>query len=280
MRHGMNSRIQKLILLAICTMVVFSCNEDFISQYGYTEKIQWSTSTLGVDENDETLKTLRVQLVGAQRAAPINVSFSVTDENVAEGVDYEFPNGKTLTIPANSSVGELSFKVIDNEEFSALPRSLTLMLEASEGLGAGSADAGKNSIKISILEDDCPIPSLAGTYLVTNRDASPGACGNPANDPVLTYEATITLVSEDGEGQFTYNISDVTGGLYALCYGDGENPGDIQTMDFAIVLDSQPDVVYGGDEFNGTGVMDCDGNFTLTWSNGFGDKATSTYVRQ
>jgi hypothetical protein len=74
-------------------------------------------------------------------------------------------------------------------------------------------------------------------------------------------------------------MSDVTGGLYINCYGASDNPGQITTDLFDISMVDQPDVVYGGDIFNGSGSLDCDGNLVITWSNGFGDAGTSTFTR-
>jgi hypothetical protein len=67
--------------------------------------------------NTRVVDTIYVQLVGAQQSSPIAVNFSVRATNTAiEGTHYNFtPNGnRTVTIPANSSVGYLLINPIAN----------------------------------------------------------------------------------------------------------------------------------------------------------------------
>lgn len=234
-------------------------------------------------ENDGDPVEVTVSYSGKLRTSDIEVTYTVSSTDAIEGADYILPaNSGSVTIPAGeASVTFVAIEeLIDNGVLEG-DKTIILTLESAGDLTVGfpGPDGIKKSTTITVVDDDCAIPSLAGTYHVVNRNASPAPCGDPGNDDVLTYTATITVVSDDGGGKFTYNISDITGGLYALCYEDGENPGDIETDGFAITLTDQPDVVYGGDIFNGTGQIECSGNFTLSWSNGFGDKGTSLYTK-
>lgn len=107
-----------------------------------------------------------------------------------------------------------------------------------------------------------------------------GAC-DPANTNVaVTGFATVTAVAGN-----TVTISDITGGLYPGPYGETGNPG-VLTLNYTgqtIVFNDQPDTVYGGDDFDGTGTYTVDGqgnllSFETTWSNNWGDGGTSTYT--
>lgn len=266
----------KLLITVMLLSTVFACEEELTTFEG-PYYVRFTTTTASIDENSTGSALIRLHFGGPKTSAPLEIQLSVTGGTV--GQDFTFVEGGTsLTIPAGEFFTSIRVAPIDNATFSG-PRVLTFTIDSvTGGATAGFGLVGK-TFNLTLVDDDCAVPSLEGTYLVYNRDASPAACGNPANDGVLTYEATIVLVSEV-DGVRTYSISDVTGGLYALCYGDGENPGEITTNGFAILMEAQPDVIYGGDQFDGTGQMDCDGNFTLTWSNGYGDKATSYYTKQ
>lgn len=269
------SRITSIAILFFATFMV-ACEEE-LTVFEGPYHVRFTTTASTLDENKAAGGIIKLHFAGAKPTSAIDITLTV--EGGQEGVDFVFLTGGTsLTIPANDFFTSFSVAAVDNNENDGNKTITFTIASVSGGFEAGLGLVGEKYV-LTIKDDDCPTPSLEGTYLVYNRDASPAACGNPANDAALTYEATITLVGQVDD-VFTYEISDVTGGLYALCYGDGENPGQITTKRFAITLDSQPDVVYGGDEFNGTGLMDCAGNFTLTWSNGFGDKATSYYTKK
>lgn len=256
-------------------LTAFACEEQLTTFEG-PYHVRFTSTAASIDENTDNSSEIKLHFVGPAADNAIEIQLTVSGGTV--GQDFAFVEGGTsLTIPSGQFFTSFKVAPIDNENFTG-NRVLTFTIESVTGADAGFGLVGK-TFSWTIVDDDCAVPSLEGTYLVYNRDASPAACGSPANDGVLTYEATIVLVSDVG-GVKTYNISDVTGGLYALCYGDGENPGNITTNGFVITLTGQPDVVYGGDEFNGTGQMDCDGNFTLSWSNGYGDRATSYYTKQ
>lgn len=259
----------KKILTFVIVMAFINACEDFNGTATFPDFVQWESSSASIDENATEPISVEVQLVGAQKSSATEVTFDVTENGVTEGVDYSFPNGKTLSIAANASTATLLIAAIDNDGFSPDPRSITLTLtSAGNNLGTGGETAPNKSIVVSFVEDDCPVPSLEGTYNVVTTQTSPAGCDGVEN--------SITITVKDAS---TYTLSDVTGGLYLNCYGADDNPGDITIDGFAISLTDQPDVVYGGDVFNGTGLIDCDGSFTLTWSNGFGDAGTSRFTK-
>ncbi len=115
---------------------------------------------------------------------------------------------------------------------------------------------------------------LAGTYsTVTDGGTGDGSGGTASAFNDLAYEVTITEVSPG-----RYRLSDITGGLYTLAYGDSDNPAAFTDICNQISVNAQPDVVYGGDEFNGTGTVNDDGTITITWSNNYGDNGTTVFT--
>ncbi len=269
------SKIASIAILFFATFMV-ACEEE-LTVFDGPYHVRFTTTSSTLDENKAAGGIIKLHFAGAKQSAAIDVKLTV--EGGQEGVDFVFLEGGTsLTIPAGDFFTSFKVAAVDNDLNDGNKTIVFTLESVSGGFDAGFGLVGKK-YTLTIKDDDCATPSLEGKYLVYNRDSSPASCGNPANDGDLTYESTVTLVSEVGDVR-TYDVSDVTGGLYALCYGDGENPGQITTKRFTITLDAQPDVVYGGDEFNGTGLMDCAGNFTLTWSNGYGDKATSYYTKK
>lgn len=269
------NKLFKTSLLA-ATMLFFACEEE-LTVFEGPYHVRFTNTVGQINENATTTTTIPVHFAGTTQSSAIDITLSVSGGQ--PGVDFNFVTGGTsVTIPAGEFSTNLVIDPIDNLDNDG-NKVITFTIESvSGGFGAGFGLVGK-TFRYTIIDDDCAAPNLEGTYLVVNRDASPAACGNPANDGVLTYEATVELISENGNER-VYSVSDITGGLYALCYGDGPNPGQFVTNRLVIVVDSQPDVVYGGDEFNGTGNIACNGNFVISWSNGFGDRGTSTYTRK
>ena len=127
--------------------------------------------------------------------------------------------------------------------------------------GRALTPADKTSIAFSCVSD------LAGTY----SSLTSGSAGT--DDP---YEVTLTETTTSG----VYEVSDITFGLYANGYGSSDNPADITDVCDVISLVNQPDVVYGGDVFNGSGTVNPDGTITLSWSNGYGDNGVTTLTKQ
>ncbi|MEM7107548.1 MAG: hypothetical protein AAF519_04920 [Bacteroidota bacterium] len=118
------------------------------------------------------------------------------------------------------------------------------------------------------------VSDIAGTY-TTITDGGQGDGAGGTEDPFsdLEYEVIITEVSPG-----KYEFSDVTGGLYTEIYGASDNPVEITDVCDQLILDSQPDVVYGGDEFNGTGTVNSDGSLTVSWSNNWGDNGVTVFT--
>lgn len=189
-----------------------------------------------------------------------------------------FTLNPNVTIPAGDYVANTQFS-IDTENF---PTSgdVNLVFDLS---GPDVADF-QNQLTVSVV---VVIPVPADRYVDSTWNVSSvvcwgdgaGAC-DPNNSGIdLDYTVDMTPGSENRE----FTLSDITGGLYVLQYGSADNPATIYEVNGNLFLEAQPDVVYGGDQFDGTGSieLDDDGNlvgFTIDWSNGYGDAGTSVFT--
>lgn len=67
--------------------------------------------TRSVNEGIGTVE-LRVNLIGPHQGSDIQINVDVAEgSTAAEGTHYSFPNGRQVTIPANSSFGTLAISV-------------------------------------------------------------------------------------------------------------------------------------------------------------------------
>lgn len=76
-----------------------------------------TASARGIFLNSKVVDTIYVQLVGPHRSADTQVAFSVSSESTAvEGQHFNFKPAKarTVTIPANSSVGYILTEPVEN----------------------------------------------------------------------------------------------------------------------------------------------------------------------
>lgn len=261
--------------MSLITVSLSGCFDDPGTDILMKEKIlSFSIASQQIQENAGGGEIL-VEISRAQ-SSDVQVNYSVVNNGAIAGVDYNILSPNPIIIPAGEYSAVIEYEVIDNDFPDEGTRQFSVEITSLSATGVSIGPL--TTFSVTIINDDCDVPGLVGEYTVINRDASPAACGDPANDGVLTYDAIITLVSTDGVDSYTYEVTDITGGLYALCYGDGENPGEFTTVNYDITVTDQPDVIYGGDVFNGTGRIECDRSFSITWSNGFGDQATSYYT--
>lgn len=259
--------VQKYILvLTFVAGMLVSCN-DYEQVYSYSPKVQFSVATLEVEEGVAPL-TVTVQLVGPQLGTPVEVGFEAGGTAV-EGRDFALSVPGTLSIPANSSTADFTVTIIDDAAFSGEERLLDLKINsASAGISVGNEGEDRRNLAITITENDCSIDWLAGTFSVRTTDTNPASCENTVNT------VTITQVNAN-----TYQLSDITGGLYKNCFQQVDSPGRMVLEGDSVFFVNQSDIL--GDIINGRGrVNTCDQNFRITWSNTFGDEGTSTYTLQ
>lgn len=243
------------------------------------------TGNLNVLESDGDI-SLSAEV--AQGAGTSDVTITLTTSGDAvEGVDFDFPNGKTIVIPAGDFTGSTVLSLIDNDVFSNA-KTLIVEITASTASGADIGLSEESSFRktITINNDDCQ-DDVRGSYASSGLWGRGDGAGGTGDDPLLgpfDYTATVELVGCSGN-EVTYLLSDITAGLYALGYGSADNPATIvhnlDTNGISVSTADSPDVVYGGDEFSGSGSYDPGtGSFTLDWANGYGDQGSTVYTPQ
>lgn len=113
------------LLFSICLLT--SCFEEYEERYLLKEnRIEFDDAVVngnasGKDypllaplEADAGVVSFRVNMTGEQKDYDRTVNFQVvTEETTArEGIDYNFPNGTSFTIPANSSFGYVEVEIL------------------------------------------------------------------------------------------------------------------------------------------------------------------------
>lgn len=270
-RIDMNKN-QLFYLLSIWVVAgLFSSCNDFDNTFDFAPKVQFSVADTVLIESELTLN-VDVQLVGPQIGNPVVVGFEASG-SAQEGRDYNISVDNTVTIAPNTSTTTFSIDILNDAMFVEDTVVLVLtIINASEGIGEGRDGEDRKQLVVTIVEDDCAIDWLVGTFDVTTTNTQPAGCNNVNN------VVTITQVGEN-----TYAFTDVTGGLYKNCLNFSDNPGELVLEDGMLKMINQPDQVVPpfNDVFNGEGILEtCDQTISLTWSNGFGDSGTSLYRRR
>jgi hypothetical protein len=266
----------KKIIFILFAFAMFACKEENVLDLKESNvlvhfpTISINETAILTSPGQIETSSIQISIIGNAPTSDLQVTVSVDENSTAvEGVHYNLPS-TSVTIPAGEFGAELEYEVIlDGFESPDDQRTLILTLSGNSTEGVADKDLTAN-IAMSI---SCPIPeALYGTYNVTTTETSPAGCAGVTNVVTLEpIEGSIVGVA----------ISDVTGGLYANCYGSADNPGTISYRCGEIIMTDVEDVVYGGDVFNGSGSYNVEtGELTITWSNGFGDAGTSVFVKQ
>src|SRR5690554_825965 len=209
------------------------------------------------NQNDQVW--LRINLVGAQITAPVELVMGIdTSSTAVQNVHFRLES-TTITIPPNSSFVDFPVEILtDNLAPTELP-DLTLNIIDAGDIKI-SANYGSVTLQIRVA---CP-SDLAGTY----RSVTVGTGGT------LNSQVIITEIEP-----LTYRISDITGGLYSQIFREEDNPAIFTDLCNELTVFDQPDVVFGNDKFNGTGRVNPDGTITITWSNEKEDSGTTILTR-
>jgi hypothetical protein len=267
----MKNIIKSSFVLFIAVLMILSgCNEDFKSTYGFNDFAQWSVATRSVDENATSPLVLTIQLVGPQRSTPTNVSFNVIEANLVEGIDYTFPNGKNLVIPANSSTATITILPIDNSDISEVSRTITLELTSVDDY---DVSLGNKSIVVSINEDDfwCPRNQLSNavateydlgystTSVSIEKSLTPDGClrfdilgGGSSLFGTGDVRINGVIITEDSPESLTGTINDATFQFFRLDNPTTNNPlasggGEIYTM---VITNGTYDLELGTFQFD------------------------------
>ncbi len=272
-----------LSLLSIVPFMMSCFDDSGLSQLITTETdgfveiveanggISTTKNLLGVPDGENVESSITLSFGGAVSTEAVEITYEIdqVESTAISGVDYVLTSPTTVTIPAGEYTTAVNFEIVDDNLEAGKPVTIVFRLvSASVPI---LKEYSESTISIAV---QCPTPeSIYGTYSVTTTVDSPAGCTGVNN--------TVTIAMVDGE-EAQLAFSDLTGGLYKTCYSDGEdNPGIITYNCGTLNMISQPDVVYGSDQFDGTGNYDAAAEkITITFSNGFGDSGTSVYTKQ
>ena len=275
-------KIFKFLFLSV--VLIFAACEDIeptIYEGNSSDQalVQFSSITYDLGIPVSTSKELEIQVSASNRSDQDRTyQVELLEEDISDNLDYNFD--QTVTIPAGELFGTLTVTATDNginDEVSVITLELIPNTSSEEVLE-------DNETTISIFQT-CPIPDdrYTGTWNVTTSGCFGNGSGGCANQ-YSGIESTVEIMPiEDGGEIIGFETTDITGGLYPVGYGDGPNPANVFETCNNLSFTDQPDVVYGGDVFNGTGSIQLDSNgnmisFTINWSNGYGDSGTSVYT--
>ena len=109
---------RKLLILALIPLFAIGCNDLFdTGDYDRT----WDGLQLGlfpqsqeVSIEDDGAFTVEVQLIGEQQSQDVNVDFSVSVEDVEEGVHYNLLTASPVTIEAGTSTVDIEVELIED----------------------------------------------------------------------------------------------------------------------------------------------------------------------
>ena len=238
-------------------------------QYNLPVAIE-STGEVEVKVEASTIsKEDRVFSIDTINSGSVNEAFPET---------YSIPS--TVTIPAGEYIG--TFTITGEDNSMVEPEARLVEIELSSQSDDPLYSIQQTQVRVF---EVCPVPE--SRYVDSTWNVSSVVCAGDGNGNCNPESSNISIdyqvTMEAGEKPSEFVLSDITGGLYPELYGGDDNPATISENCFNLTLDAQPDVVYGDDEFNGSGSIsfDNDGNvteFEITWSNNYGDAGTSTFT--
>ena len=279
----MKSFIQYIIAIFSLVILAVGCGERAPQVLESSEFLYFETDSSIVIKGSTNAVSVNAIFSSTNGAAVTATAIvEVVTVNAASGTDFDYSpatqdllNGDGDLVLEFNAENEFTQKITVLPKFEALDTEgdgvITFRVKSLTSGSAGFPGPDQNNAEhvITLAEINCEY-EIEGTYTVTTTQTNPAGCSGVTN----TVEVAII-----GEGLFT--ITDLTGGLYANCYGAFDNPGRINGQCNAgnsLQVSDQPDVVYGGDVFNGTGQINPDGSFVISWSNNYGDRGTSTHV--
>lgn len=253
-----------LLFIAATSLTFTGCNyEDDIDPPNYVT-FEDDSMELEVDEGGSASLEVTVYSAnetGSDRSIPLNIA----DATTVSAAAYTVPSN--VTIPANTNETTFTVEVTDTN-ISNAGEDLVLSLGAEGEISTG------DNLSIAITRN-CP-SDLAGTYNVLSSGSSTDAA--PENNPIEDFPYQVEVVDA---GNKTYTISDGFAGLYIEWYCDAYGTCTETEGNFKDVCGNLSGAWVGpfGSDVSLTGSVNEDGTLTITWVNGFGDTATSTYTR-
>lgn len=133
----------KILILSMITLLLMSCDMNDLFDKGDAEGVYDGPTVVGffplqqeVSVNAGTA-SVEVQLIGAQRGAPLSVAFTVDGASTAQaGVHYNLISSSPVSLPANSSTVNVQIELISGSLQAGQTGLLILNLQGGEGVGA------------------------------------------------------------------------------------------------------------------------------------------------
>lgn len=271
------------MLLTIITLLV-SCDEEVVVY----DSVNGQT-LLKFDEPASKPLPVRLNEDGSVDVIVSVSTASTTDRAVDISVNNELTTYDTNSFSFDTNVVILAGEYTSSFTVSAVDNGLTpeddfvivFNLNSIDGVNSFVVERETQTLALSLV---CPTPE--DRYAESMYSYSTVACtGNGdggCNQTGLAYQGTATITAGENTGEFV--VPDITGGLYPDGYGSSANPATVTESCLNISFSGQPDTVYGGDEFSGTGDVTLDDNgdvetIEIVWSNGYGDAGTTVYTR-
>ncbi len=227
----------------------------------------------GPDQSD--LVELQLNRVSTNSSSPITVNISVDPASTAiAGVHYQF-GGQPVTIPAGAFTASVPVTVLTGNIDPSETPNLILNITTANGAEI-SSNYGDLLLAIRVI---CA-SELAGTYKVFWEYLQVGNGEGGAAQSTTNYViAAADKVVLSGAGTGTFQVNDISFGLYPGLYNDAAPAGRISDACGVITGDPSNADRYG-DPFTISGQVNEDGTLSITWSNTWGDAGDVILTRQ
>lgn len=270
----------RLLSFAILVTLLSACEDlpDVLSYKG-DNFYRFASTASSIAENSPNPISIPVIFSSKDGiSASGNIQFEISGGT--EGVDYTLVNSdQSLSISStNGFRGAIMIQPVDNSESSDTDIELTItLLNGTNGVIGFPGPDNSNSAThtLTIIDDDCPIIPIGGTYASVSRGTSTDGC---CPDEITGFQSEITI-TDNGDGTFTLN--DFSGGIYLEWYGVyGLTSQDQSPATFLIndPVNNTIAFVDGsgepfGESLTGNGTYDpCTGGISYSWQNGWGDE--------
>lgn len=133
----------KILILSMITLLLMSCDMNDLFDKGDAEKVYDGPTVVGFFPLQQEVNlssgnaSVQIQLIGAQRTAPLNVAFSADGASTAQaGVHYNLVSSSPISLPANSSTVNVQIELISGSLNPGQTGLLILNLQGGEGVDA------------------------------------------------------------------------------------------------------------------------------------------------
>lgn len=267
----------KYLLGIVLAVAMTACYDDpgsdiLFSDEPTLEFVGSEAGTLGsyirINDGVGTTDNFVVNLIAPFQKEAVSFTFEINSLTTAiEGIHFDFPEGKTFSIPAGSLSVEIPFVVYDDE---IVPEDkLQIVISLVSATAKISPNYKDLSHQIRVV---CP-SELAGNY----NSVSSGSTADLG--PYSGIQKAITFVSA-GAGSVSYSLNDITFGVYEQEYGLAAVGGSVSDNCGTIVgSPTNRDTFNDPFTMNGS-VNPITGVITITWSNTYGDSGTAILTPQ